>query len=492
MINKSVRTFNCHSWRTFASKVRKGFGSFHSENIEVLVRQSKVDLPDELVAIQQRFIPILEQQIKNADPTIKLRKSLFCLDEGYTFLNHGAFGGALQCLMQEAQAWRLHCEQQPLKFYDRQLFPLMAHSLQSVASLLHCKAEDLLPLPNVTSGINAICNSVSLQPQDEVILLSLTYGSTKKIVKDYCLRAKATMKIVHYPLPLLSHTTTNLPPKSASIADTTPPPPPPPTTPSKSLAQELFLDQLLSSITSKTKLIILDEITSNTAIQLPVHTIAAICKAKQPNIFIAVDAAHALFMLPSNLHSSLESIDFWLTNAHKWFSVPKGVGLLYINPTSKIHTTYGMRPPIISHGYQPAYHHDDDHHPMAKSLSKGQYLSGFVWDGCRDYAAWLTLPSAIQAWNLIDQYAFPSSSNPSSSTTHPHTHLQDGDNLQGKDQWNQCRKYNLQLLDEVEQMFQDQWNLQADDYACPYDLRKNLFMRLVSEESFVFFFHLLL
>lgn len=44
---------------------------------------------------------------------------LLCFASRWTFINHGAFGGALRCATLEAEAWRRRCEAQPLLFLDR-------------------------------------------------------------------------------------------------------------------------------------------------------------------------------------------------------------------------------------------------------------------------------------------------------------------------------------------------------------------------------------
>jgi hypothetical protein len=47
-------------------------------------------------------------------------RSEFLIDFGtWTFINHGAFGGVCSAAHAEANAWREHCERQPLKFIDR-------------------------------------------------------------------------------------------------------------------------------------------------------------------------------------------------------------------------------------------------------------------------------------------------------------------------------------------------------------------------------------
>jgi hypothetical protein len=74
-------------------------------------------------------------------------------DNKWTFINHGAFGATLSPLLDEARIWQSQCESQPLRFYDRQLLPMIAHSVRETAKFLNCPADELIPLQNVTSGI---------------------------------------------------------------------------------------------------------------------------------------------------------------------------------------------------------------------------------------------------------------------------------------------------------------------------------------------------
>lgn len=390
---------------------RKSFGSFHSEDIETLVRHP--------CPVEKEFSFLREITAENIHHHLRrlevpkgrqLKGILFPLSADYTFINHGAFGCVALPLLAEASLWRIKVEEQPLKFYDRDLFPLVANTLQIVAKQLGCDPSDLLPLSNVTTGLNAITRSIALNPGEEVIQLSLTYGSTKKILRDWCYRSKAALKTVSLPLPIAS---------AASVTDT-----------------------LQNSITDKTKVIILDHITSNTAMLLPIAEIAKMIKTANPEIKVIVDAAHCLFSLDIDLQSDAYThVDYWLTNAHKWLSNPKGAAVMWVNPK----TVHHLRPAIISHGYEPNY---DGSHPQY--LSRGKFLGGFVWDGCRDYSPWLTLPSALTFWDILSD-----------------------------NNWDNCRSYNRQLLDNAENILKDAWLLNEEDFACAYEMRAMSPMRLV-------------
>merc|ERR1719401_197235 len=78
-------------------------------------------------------------------------------------------------------------------------------------------------------------------------------------------------------------------------------------------------------------------------------------------------------------HEERGHVDIYLTNAHKWFSSPRGAALLFCaNP--EIRNTILSRPAVISHG------------------GDSGFLSRFLWDGCRDYTAQLSLPVVLDHW----------------------------------------------------------------------------------------------
>lgn len=188
---------------------RKGFGSFHSEDVEKLIRV------EDLAFWQKTLPPIynsVASQCREAvdlavchnrndshmiDST-RLGRQLFGINRGsgvgastsnrFNFLNHGAFGGALKPIMDASNVFREYCEEQPLRFFDRDLFPLVVHALIHLSRVLGCPSTELFPLTNVTTGVNCVLHSLlahaSLAPETTVVLsLSLTYGSTKKIIQ---------------------------------------------------------------------------------------------------------------------------------------------------------------------------------------------------------------------------------------------------------------------------------------------------------------------
>jgi len=100
----------------------------------------------------------------------------FLIDfDRWTFINHGAFGGVLAAVAEDAERWRRHCERQPLLFLDRELFPLLVHVMRGVADFAGADPRDLVLLPNATTGLNVVISSAfkGLGARDTVYSLDI-------------------------------------------------------------------------------------------------------------------------------------------------------------------------------------------------------------------------------------------------------------------------------------------------------------------------------
>eukprot|EP00970_Alexandrium_tamarense_P003053 scaffold436_cov188-Alexandrium_tamarense.AAC.36 len=376
----------------------QSIGSFHSENVEELIR----------VPNQQYIPPELpfEDEVQTFTPTTPASSppppfanahlytsSYQHLDrQQWTFLNHGAFGLAIDVGLQRANSWRTFLETQPLRYFDRHLLNHLTHSARCMADFVGGGSQDdgglqlregTAMIANVTSGMNAVIGGhARCNPDSQVFYYDIAYGSNKKMCQTY----HGTQNAVSIPfeeeyLPLLQQVQNT--PREGNDWNTQ--------------AAELFISALDATIhnqvsNGKTKsslrgsMIILEHITSNTAIHVPIAAIAHHAK-EEYGMVVAVDGAHGLLGLDLNMPSILSNeqqnnghVDIYLTNAHKWFSSPRGAALLFCtNP--QLRETILRQPAVVSHGV------DDG------------FLSRFLWDGCRDYAAQLSLPVIADFWN---------------------------------------------------------------------------------------------
>lgn len=75
----------------------------------------------------------------------------------------------------------------------RELFPHVIRVLRELAEFVHCQPEDLVLLPNATTGLNTVIQNLSLAPGDTIYMLDVGYGSVKKMAQVTCAKAGATV-----------------------------------------------------------------------------------------------------------------------------------------------------------------------------------------------------------------------------------------------------------------------------------------------------------
>ena len=106
-------------------------------------------------------------------------KNQFMLDTKVTFLNHGSFGACPKEIFSEYQSWQKKLETQPVKFLDqyRDFGPNMTNVRKALSKNLNCNINNLVPVVNATTGLNAIIKSLHFQKGDEILMSNLEYGA---------------------------------------------------------------------------------------------------------------------------------------------------------------------------------------------------------------------------------------------------------------------------------------------------------------------------
>mmetsp|Transcript_26489 Transcript_26489/g.39186 ORF Transcript_26489/g.39186 Transcript_26489/m.39186 type:complete len:509 (+) Transcript_26489:54-1580(+) len=340
-------------------------GSFHSENVENLMKQSS----------EKYVLPTLPFETMVGDD---VESPPFMLDKkNWTFLNHGAFGGSLRCTYTRAEEWRRYLEAQPLRFFDRDLLPHLVYSARRLADFVKADRHGIALLPNVTTGLNAVLAGYTREYQhpktSKILLWDISYGSVKKMARTYCKNVIEIPFQSEYACMVregVKERESNL-----AIED-----------------EDMFLTALEDTLTSvssdndanwENTLFLMDHTTSNTALNLPINRLSR--RAKEAGMITVVDGAHGLFAQDIDFSKTLDAsvIDIYISNGHKWLCCPRGVAFMYC-PRKELRETILRQPAVISHGV------DDG------------YLSRFLWDGCRDYAAQLSLPVALDYWERAD------------------------------------------------------------------------------------------
>ena len=263
----------------------------------------------------------------------------FELDPDFLHLNHGSFGAVPRSVRLEQDRWRTRIERNPTGFFQGELPEAMRSMAGHVARRFGGRSEDWVFCENATSAVNGVLHSLDLGPGDEIVTTSHAYGAVLKAMALVAARRGTILKIAALPAILEN--------------------------------EGQVLEAVATALGPRTRLLVVDHITSATAAILPVREIAALARAA--GVPLLIDGAHA----PGQIALDVPAIgaDWYTGNAHKWLFAPRGCGLLWTAAARQGLT----RPPVLSHGTDQGY------------------TAAFDWVGTRDPSPWLCFETAALA-----------------------------------------------------------------------------------------------
>jgi len=276
-------------------------------------------------------------------------KPAWALDPEIIYLNHGTVGAPPRCVLERQQELRDQIERQPSQFLLRDLVdqsfamsngqpPLLRLAANAVAEFFGAKGSDLVFVDNATSGVNAVLRSMDFKEGDEILISDQAYGAIRKALEYTARRHNASVRTVEIPLPVPS--------------------------------PDAAVETIEQAIGPKTRLAVVDHITSGSALILPLREIASRCHAH--GVAVLADGAHAPGAIPLDIPSL--GVDWYSGNLHKWAWSPRSSGILWTAPQHQAH----LHHTVISWG-----------------LDQG-IAAEFDWPGTRDPTPHLAAPSALR------------------------------------------------------------------------------------------------
>jgi isopenicillin-N epimerase len=271
---------------------------------------------------------------------------MWALEPGTHHLNHGSFGAVLEEVLAAQSEWRRRIEANPTRFVIRELPSRMERSRDAVGRFVGADSSGIVPVRNATAGIASVLRSMEplFEPGDQILTTSHDYNAVRQILRFTAVRTGAEVVVAPIPFPVES--------------------------PSQ------VVETVLNRVTNRTRLVVVDHVTSSAALLIPIESIVA---ALEPEVPVLVDGAHGPGQVPLDLDRLGAS---WYTgNLHKWACAPKGAAFLHTRPDRREMTV----PTVISHGYNAPLGDQDDRYQLL-----------FDWLGTDDFTAWAVVPDALE------------------------------------------------------------------------------------------------
>lgn len=269
------------------------------------------------------------------------------LDPEGVYLNHGTVGVTPRRVLQVQQDLRDTIERHPARFMLRELMSLnvvpparptrLRAAAEAVGGFLGARGEDIVFIDNASAGVNAVLRSLQLQEGDDIVLLDQAYGAVARTAAYVAREHRANVVTVPLPFPMSD--------------------------------ESVCLDALEAGLTPRTRIAILDHITSETALILPLARMAALCRGK--GVPVLADGAHAPGAIDVDIPAL--GVDWYVANLHKWAFAPRSCGVLWAGPEQR----QGLHPNVISWGLDVGWHQE------------------FDWTGTRDPTPYLCAPAGI-------------------------------------------------------------------------------------------------
>lgn len=245
----------------------------------------------------------------------EVREKYFTLlDSRVTPINHGSYGLTPTPVFETFVESMKNDYKHPDKYMFETEPVEYLSAIHNVSQIVNCDYKNLAIIDNATSGINIIYRSMKWKAGDKVLVTSVVYDSCEHVLEF--MRQLHGIEIIKLNVDI-----------EASETDIV------------HSFEQIFRENLDDG--NGIKLCMFDLVSSMPAFLFPYKQLVTLCR--KYNVMSVIDGAHGIGLIPLDLQEL--NPDFFVSNLHKWYYVPRPCALLYV--ASKHHES--IQPFPISH-----------------------------------------------------------------------------------------------------------------------------------------------
>ncbi|KAI0016885.1 putative aminotransferase family protein [Xylariomycetidae sp. FL0641] len=229
-----------------------------------------------------------------------MRRAHFAFAPSYTPLNHGSYGYTPTPVRDAHRSLQAEADAAPDPFIALDRHPRMASARAATARVLRCDVDELVLVPNATTGIDTVLKNLDWRPGDVVLCYEVVYDAVRRGLA--WLEERHGLEVHCVPV--------QWPASDDALVD----------------AGVAAARRINATEGKRLRLAVVDTVVSMPGLRVPFERLTPALQAE--GAMVVVDGAHGIGHIDLDLGRLRP--DFFVSNLHKWFFVPRGCAAFFV------------------------------------------------------------------------------------------------------------------------------------------------------------------
>ena len=227
-----------------------------------------------------------------------LRGTHFSFSPSFTPLNHGSYGAAPRAIEEKHFDFQKLVSERPDVFMTYKLPEFLDESRKAIAPLLGVPADEVVFVPNATTGVNTVLRNLKFEEGDVIVHFSTIYDSCEKTIAS--VGELGHLRAANIPL--------TYPIEDDDIV--------------RKLRDRVLQERKEGK---NVKMAMFDTVLTFPGARMPWEDLVAACR--ELGVLSLIDGAHGIGLIDLT-HLGTVSPDFFVSNCHKYVSILFSLRLL--------------------------------------------------------------------------------------------------------------------------------------------------------------------